>query len=103
MSAKDLRRNVVWRADRRVCHDAARLAPGVDVATVADGEVNLVDVDGVAIVAACIGRAFEELLVVGAFVLLVEAGRQAKVGEFDVAFAIKEDVVRFDVTTGIMG
>ena len=100
MPAKDLRRNVIRRTDGRVGHDSSRLSPGVDVAAVADGQVDLVDVDGVAVVAARAGGAFEELLVVGAFVLLVEAGREAEVGEFDVPFAVEEDVVGFDVAGG---
>jgi len=38
------------------------------------------------------------LLVVRVFVLCVKAGGETKICEFDVASAIKKDVVRFDVT-----
>lgn len=44
--------------------------------------------------------AAEQALVVGRVVLLVEAGREAKVGQLDVAGAVDEDVVGFDVTVG---
>jgi hypothetical protein len=39
----------------------------------------------------------EQALVVGRVVLLVEAGREAKVGELDVAVLVNEDIIGFDV------
>ncbi len=96
LAAEDLGRDVIGRADGRVGHDAAGFAPGVDLGAVADGEVDLVEGDGVA-VARLVGAAFEQLLVVGVFVLFVEAGGEAEVGEFDVSAAVEEDVVGFDV------
>lgn len=40
-------------------------------------------------------------MVVGGVVLLVETGGETKVGEFDVAGTVDEDVVGFDVTASI--
>lgn len=45
----------------------------------------------------------EQALVVGRVVLLVEAGREAKVGQLDVAGAVDQDVVGFDITVGAEG
>ena len=42
-------------------------------------------------------RAAQQLLVVRRFVLLVEAGRETKIGELKVAVFVEEDVVGFDV------
>ena len=71
LAAEDLRGDVVWRADRGVSHHSAGFAPHVDLGAVADGEVDLIKADRVA-VSGFAGR-FEELLVVGVFVLSVEA------------------------------
>lgn len=94
LSTEDLGRNVVWSADRGVCHDTAGLPPLIDLGAIADCEVDLVEGDRHAIFAWFAGG-FEELLVVGVFVLSVEARTEAEIGEFDVAAAVKEDVVRF--------
>lgn len=96
LPAEDLGGDVVRGADGGVGHHAAGLAPHVDLGAVADGEVDLVEADGVA-VAGLAGR-FHELVVVGVFVLGVETGAEAEIGEFDVATAIEEDVVGLDVT-----
>lgn len=45
-----------------------------------------------------IGAAFEETLVIVLVVRLVKTGREAEVGELDVAIFIDEDVVGFDIT-----
>jgi hypothetical protein len=70
-----LRRNVVRCADRRVRELATRFSPRVDLLAVADGELDLVEVDRLAVVT--VGAVFaarEELLVVGCFVFFVETG-----------------------------
>lgn len=58
LAAKDLRRDVVWSSDRRVCHDAPGFTPGVDLSAVAHCKVDLIEGDGVA-VARFVRRAFE--------------------------------------------
>jgi hypothetical protein len=75
---------------------ATFLAPGVDLVAVGDGELDLVEGDRVAVVG--FGFAVHELFVVGLFVLFVEAGGEAEVGELDVSATIEEDVIGFDVT-----
>ena len=65
LAGKDLRRNVIRCTDSRVRKLATRLAPRVDLLAVRDGELDLVEVDGLAVVA--VGSVFaacEELLVV---------------------------------------
>lgn len=42
----------------------------------------------------------QELLVVRGLVLLVEAGREAEIGQLDVSAAVEKDVVGFDVADG---
>lgn len=52
----------------------------------------------VLLLAGSVGAAFEETLIVVLVVCLVEAGREAEVGELDVTIFIDEDVVGFDIT-----
>lgn len=101
---EDLRCDVVRRADSRVGHETAGLAPSVDLVAVGHGEVDCVDHDRVAgtrvvlLFAGGIGAAFEETLVIVLVVRLVKTGREAEVRELDVAIFIDEDVVGFDIT-----
>jgi hypothetical protein len=74
-STEDLRRNVIRGANSGVRELSTGFAPCVDLLTVADGKLDLVEVDGIAVVA--IGTVFaasEELLVIGCFMFLVETG-----------------------------
>ena len=98
LTGENFGRDVVWGSDGGVGHDAAGFAPGVDLRAVADGKVDLVEGDGVA-VARLVGGTFEELLVVGILVLGVEAGREAEVCEFDVAASVEKDVVWFYIAS----
>ena len=97
---EDLGSDVVGSADGRVGELASRLAPRVDLVAIADRELDLVEVDAVAVVAgAGFGRlAVHELLVVRRIVLFVETSREAEVCQLDVAMLVKQDVVGFDVT-----
>lgn len=72
-AAKDLRCDVIWSAHRGICHNAARLAPGVDLNPIADGQVDLVKRDRVP-VARLAGRPLQQLLVVGVLMLGMEPG-----------------------------
>lgn len=63
---------------------------------VADGEVDLVETDGVAV--AGLAGWFHELVIVGVFVLGMKTCAQAEIGEFDVATAIEKNVVGLDIT-----
>lgn len=74
--------------------------PGRNRVLAADGEVDRVERDRVApVVGRLRGRraAVEQALVVRRVVLLVEAGRESKVGQLDVPVLVDQDVVRLDV------
>lgn len=58
-ASEDLGCNVVGRPDCGIRHDAARFAPGVDLVAIADGEVDLIDVDGVAVIFGFRGGTFQ--------------------------------------------
>jgi len=70
LPAEDLRGDVIRSADGRVSHHTARFAPHVDLRAVADGEVDLVEGDGVAITG--LAGWFHKLVIVGVFVLGME-------------------------------
>lgn len=98
LSTKNLRRDVVGRAHCRVGELTPRLAPSVDLVAIGDGELDLVDRDGIAVLAdgfrSCCRH---ELLVVGSRVLFGETGGKTEVRELDVSTAVQKYIVRFDV------
>jgi len=49
MSAEDLWCDVVWSANRGICHNTSRLAPIVNYSTVTNSEIDLIEIDRVAI------------------------------------------------------
>ena len=98
LSTEDFRCDVVWCPDRGVCHPSAGLAPRVNLAAVAHGEIDLVERNRVAVVVVGLaGHPSEKLLVVGCFMFLMESGGQTEVRKFDVPFGIHQNVVRFDI------
>lgn len=101
LTTKELWRNVVGCPHSRIGHDTARFAPSVDLSTVADSKVDLVEGDGVA-VPRLVRRTFHQLLVIRTFVLFVEASRKTEVRKLDVSTTIKEDVIRLDVTIEVV-
>lgn len=100
LSAEDLGSDIVGCTDGGVRQLTTGLAPAVDLCTVADRELDLIDGNRVAVVAIRELRrvAREELLIVGRLVFLVETGRKAEVSELDVSAAVEKDVVGFNVT-----
>ena len=99
LPTEDLRRDIIRRTNRGVSHHATGFAPHIDLGAVADGEVDLIEGNGVAV--ARLAWGFEQLLVVSVFVLSVEAGAKAKVGEFDVTTAVEEDIVGLNITVAV--
>ena len=98
-TAKNLRSDVVGSADGGVGHRSARLAPVVDLATIAHGQIDLVQVDrGTVVSARTIRGATEKLLVEGAFVLFMETGREPKIREFEMPGDVEKDIVGLDVS-----
>jgi hypothetical protein len=66
---------------------------------VGHGQVDLVDGDRVT-VAGSIRLALQELLVVVVVMKLVETGRQAKIGQLDMAAAVEQDIIWLDISLG---
>lgn len=64
LPTEDFRGNVVWGAHSRVGHCPPGLTPVVDLASVADRQVDLVKVDRVSILAPLVGGSTKQLLVV---------------------------------------
>lgn len=94
-----LGRNVVGRADGGIGKLSTRLAPSVDLAPVADCQLNLIKGHRLTVIPSALWLAVNELLIVGLVMLLVETSRQSKVGKLDVSPTIKQDVIGFDVAT----
>ena len=49
LPAEDLGGDVVWRADRGVSHHSPGFTPHIDLGAVADGEVDLIEADRIAV------------------------------------------------------
>lgn len=98
LPTKDLGRDVIGCADSRVCHDSPRFPPVVDLASIADRQIDLVECNAMPIILLGRGRSPKQLLIVRCFVLLVEASREAKVGEFQMAVLVEEDIVGLDIS-----
>lgn len=97
LPAEDFRGNVIRGPYRRIRHDTARFAPGVDLPPIADCQVDLVQGDRVSVTRST-RRALEKLLVVRVLVLCVETSGETKVGELDVSTTIEKDIVGLDIT-----
>ena len=97
MATEDLGSNIIGGANSRICHDSSRLSPVIDCATIADSEVDLVEIHGIA-VSWPTRLSLEQLLVIGIVMKLVEASRQTKVSKFDMATTIQQYVVWFYIT-----
>lgn len=100
LSTEDLGSDVVGCTDSGVRQLTTGLAPAVDLCTVADRELDLIDGDRVAVVAIRGLRrvARKELLIVGRLVFLMETGRKTEVSELNVSATVEKDVVGFNVT-----
>lgn len=97
MACEDLGGNVVWRADGRVSHQSSRSSPVVNLRSVADCEIDLINGNRVS-VSGSVGAALQELLVVVVVMQTVEASGKTEIGQFDVAATIQQNVVGLDVT-----
>lgn len=98
LTAKDLRSDVVRRTNRRICELSARLAPGVDLVAVRYRQLDLINADGVTVLADRFGSVWRhELLIIRCCVLFGEAGGKTEISQFDVPTTVKEDVVWLDI------
>lgn len=97
MSCEDLGSDVVWRADGGVSHQSSRSSPVVNLRSVADCEINLINGNRVS-VSGAVGAALQELLVVVVVMQAVEASGKTEIGQFDVAATIQQNVIGLDVT-----
>jgi hypothetical protein len=96
MTTKDFRSNVVRSTNRGISHDSTRLSPIIDDASIAYSEVDLVQIDRIAV-----GRSsrlsLKELLVIGTVMQLMKASRQTEIRELDMSTTIKQNIIRFDI------
>ena len=99
-AGKDFGSNIVWSAHGGIGKLSSRFAPSVDLITVADRELDLIDVDAITVCARVGTRGFamHELLVVGGIMFFVESGREPKVSKLDMSAFVEQNVVGFDVT-----
>lgn len=97
VASEDLWGNVVRRAHSGIGHQSSRSSPIINLRAVANGEVDLVNGHGISI-SWSVRLALEELTVVVLIVPLVEAGRETKIGQLDMATTVEENVVWLDVT-----
>lgn len=64
-AAEDLRRNVIWSTDCRVCQLSPRLTPSVDLVAVGDCKLDLVDGDRISVLLDGFGSSLgHELLII---------------------------------------
>lgn len=98
MAGEDLRGDVVGSTDRRVGHDSTRFAPVIDLRSVRDRQVDLINSYRVS-VSRLARLVLQELLVVVVVVKLVKASGKTKIGQLDMAASVQENVVGLDITT----
>lgn len=98
MASEDFRSNIIWCTDGRVGHQTSGASPVIDLCTVADRQVDLVNSNRVAVVARLVGFALEQLCVVVVIMELVEAGRETEICKLDMTTPIKKDVVWLDIS-----
>jgi hypothetical protein len=98
LTVEDFRSNVVGSSNGRIGHGTAGLSPSVDLTTVGYGKVDgIVEVTRVA-VSVFGGRVLEEVLIISVVVGFLASGRETKVSKLDMTAAVKQNVVRLDVT-----
>jgi len=71
MSSEDLRSNVIRCTNSGISHNSAGLSPVVDGTSIADGKVDLVEIDRITI-SRLVGLALQELLIVRIVVEFME-------------------------------
>jgi hypothetical protein len=97
MTTKDFRGNVVRSTNGGISHDSTRLSPIIDDTSIAYSEVDLVQVDRVAVCRSS-RLSLKELLVIGTVVQLMKASRQTEISKLDMSTTIKKNIIRFNVT-----
>lgn len=98
MSTENFGGNIIRCTDSGVCHNTPRSTPVVNDSSVADRQIDLVEINRVAVTGLWCRLPLQKLLVVRVVVKAMEASRQSKIGKLDVSAPIKQDVVRLDVT-----
>ena len=98
MTSEDFRRNIIRGAHGRICHQSSRTSPVVNLGPIANSQADLIDGNRVAVVAGSVGFSLEQLLIVIVVVELMEARRQTKVGQLDVAAPVQQDIIGLDIT-----
>lgn len=97
MACENFRSNVIGCSDGGVGHQSPRPTPVVDLGSVADSEVDLINGNRVT-VARFVRSSLQQLLVVVVVVQAIETGRESEIGKLDVTSAVQQDIVGFDIT-----
>ena len=98
MPTENFRSNIIRCTDSGVRHNTPRSTPVVNDSSVADRQIDLVEINGVAVTRLWRRLALQKLLVIRVVMEAMEASRQAEIGELDMSATVKQDVVRLDVT-----
>jgi hypothetical protein len=97
VTSEDFGGDVVRGTDSGIGHQSSRSSPIVDLGSVANGKVDLVNGDRATITGA-IRSALEQLLVIVVVVKTVEASGETEIGQLDVTTSVKKDIVGLDIT-----
>lgn len=89
MSTENFRGNVIRCTDSRVCHNTPRSTPVVNDSSVADSQIDLVEINRVAVTRLWCRLALQKLLVVRVVMEAMKTGRQAEIGELDMSAPIQ--------------
>lgn len=89
MPTENFRSNIIGCTDGGVCHNTSRSTPVVNDSSVADRQIDLVEINRVAVARLWRRLTLQKLLVVGVVMEAMEASRQAEIGELNMSAPIK--------------
>lgn len=97
LTSEDFGGDVIRCTDSGVGHQSTRSSPVVDLSSVRDSEIDLIDGDGSPI-SGTIRFALQKLLVVVIVMKLMETSRKTEIRQLDVTTSIQKNIVWLDIT-----
>jgi hypothetical protein len=88
MTCEDLGGDIVWRADSGVSHQSSRSSPVVNLRSVADREINLINGNRISVTRA-VRAALQKLLVIVVIVQTVEPSGETEVSQLYVTATVQ--------------